>query len=78
MGRHGSPSSAGACEVCGVPPKEHPRCNACGALVGKGISDRFPGHTEQSLQEYKGLKLCASCYKNREKARYYSDFWSAE
>ena len=42
------------CDICGVPLEEHPKCEACGILVG-------PGHVSGVLEEFRGHKICTDC-----------------
>lgn len=39
---------------CGIPYREHPRCDGCGILAG-------PGHMVTELIEYRGKRLCRDC-----------------
>ena len=42
------------CEICGVVFEKHPRCAACGILVG-------PGHIETGLVSFMGHKIAVGC-----------------
>lgn len=44
----------GKCPICGVRFKDHPKCDACGILVGSW-------HLVGGLSKYEGKMLCGEC-----------------
>jgi ribosomal protein L37AE/L43A len=50
----------GRCTICKAPMLNHPYCEGCGVLVGRG-------HLEYNTTEFRGHKICAWCIDNWQK-----------